>query len=296
MQVERSVKIDEGTIIMRNKILAVSALLLTSVATPALAQDEASDITISGGATVVSDYRFRGISQTDKNFAVQGTVTVSHKSGLYASIWGSSIDDYVANGSDQEIDLIAGFKTPIGPVTVDAGVLYYFYPGSNKNLDLIRLAAFPFPVAKYKSDFVEPYLSVSGAIGPVTAKVTANYAPKQGALGYAPYTGTFTNTFLGAPFIKTKADNLYTALDLSATVPSTPVSLSAHVGHNWMKSFLSGQRKYTDWGVGVSYAYKNLTFGVNYVGTDIPERWAPTIAGVSQEAKDGVVASIGVSF
>jgi uncharacterized protein (TIGR02001 family) len=40
---------------------------------------------------VVSDYRFRGISQTDKDFAVQGGLTVSHESGLYASVWGSSV-------------------------------------------------------------------------------------------------------------------------------------------------------------------------------------------------------------
>ena len=95
---------------MRFNLLGMSALALAAVSAPAFAQDAAapaSDFTVTGGATLVSDYRFRGISQTDKRFAVQGTLTVSHSSGFYATVWGSSIDDYIANGSDQEIDLIA---------------------------------------------------------------------------------------------------------------------------------------------------------------------------------------------
>src|SRR5436305_1493693 len=46
--------------------------------------------TITGGATLVSDYRFRGISQTDRDIAVQGTATLSHSSGFYVTFWGSS--------------------------------------------------------------------------------------------------------------------------------------------------------------------------------------------------------------
>ena len=71
------------------------SLATLMVATPALAQDEAPAVTINGTATVVSDYRFRGISQTDKNFAIQGSITVSHESGLYATVWGSSVNGYV---------------------------------------------------------------------------------------------------------------------------------------------------------------------------------------------------------
>lgn len=254
---------------MRNIILGMSALALAAVSAPAFAQDETPAVTISGGATLVSDYRFRGISQTDKSFAVQGSMTLTHSSGLYASVWGSSIDEYVAAASDQEIDLIVGYKKSFGATTVDVGVLYYFYPGSQ---DVIP---------GYNSDFFEPYVAVSQAFGPVTAKVSAAYAPKQKALA----------------FVHAKDDNLYGALDLSGSIPDTGVSLSAHLGHNFSDdSFLSAGKDYTDWSVGASYAWKNLTFGVSYVDTNFAKNFFVNPISGKDVAKAGVVASVGVSF
>lgn len=241
-------------------------------ATPALAQDETAPppaVTINGTATVVSDYRFRGISQTDKDFALQGSVTLTHKSGFYASVWGSSIDDYVAAGSDQELDLIVGFKkTTSSGTTFDVGVLYYVYPGSRD--------IFP----GYDSDFFEPYFAISQTFGPVTAKGTVNYAPKQDALGIG----------FGAE------DNLYTALDLSAGIPNTPISLSARVGHNWSKSFLSAGREYTDFGVGASVTFKALTLGVQYVDTDFPDDFIVSPFSGKDVAKGGILFTLGASF
>ena len=97
--------------------------LAAGMAAPAAAADLGHGFTVNGGATLVSDYRFRGISQTDRRFAIQGTFTLSHSSGFYATVWSSSIDDYVADGGDQEIDLIAGIKHSFGKVTLDGGVL-----------------------------------------------------------------------------------------------------------------------------------------------------------------------------
>jgi uncharacterized protein (TIGR02001 family) len=248
-------------IYMRTSFGPLLGLALALVSTPAFAEDEApSAITISGGATVVSDYRFRGISQTDKHFAVQGTFTVAHESGLYATVWGSSIDDYVYNGSDQEIDIIAGYKKTFSGTTVDVGVLYYYYPGSGG----------------INSDFFEPYLAVSHTFGPVTAKVTGNYAPKAAALS------------IGAG----KEDNFYLAGDLSAAIPNTPVSLSAHVGHTFGPSYLSIGKEYTDYSVGASFTHKNLTFGLQYV--DAEGKFI--IPSGRDEAKGGVVVSLGVAF
>lgn len=247
------------------------SILALMVATPALAQDETApppEFTVNGGATLVSDYRFRGISQTDKDFAVQGTVTVTHKSGLYATFWGSSIDDYVAAGSDQELDFIVGYKKTIGGTTIDGGLLYYVYPGSR---DII---------AGYDSDFFEPYLAISHTFGPVTAKGTVNYAPKQDALGIG----------FGAE------DNLYTSLDLTAAIPSTPVTLSARVGHNWSKSFLSAGREYTDFGVGASVTWKALTLGVQYVDTDFPDNFIVSPFSGKDVAKGGILFTLGASF
>jgi uncharacterized protein (TIGR02001 family) len=246
------------------KRLALSALAgLTATlfgAAPATAADLGAGFTINGGATIVSDYRFRGISQSDRRFAVQGTFSVGHASGFYGTVWGSSIDDYVANGADSEIDLVFGYRRTFGGTTVDAGVLYYYYPDSGG----------------VNSDFVEPYVSVAHTFGPVTAKATANYAPSQSALTVGDG----------------NEDNLYLAGDLTVAVPTTPVSLTAHIGHSWGPSYITLGDEYTDWSVGASVTHNNLTAGIAYVDTD-SEFITPSGRNA---AGSGIVASLGVSF
>jgi uncharacterized protein (TIGR02001 family) len=229
-------------------------------ASPAVAQESESAFTVSGGATLVSDYRFRGISQSDKRIAIQGSFTVAHASGLYGTVWGSSIDDYVYNGADAEIDFILGYRRTFGATTFDAGLLYYYYPGSGG----------------INSDFVEPFVSVAHAIGPVTAKLTANYAPRQAALS------------IGGG----DEDNLYLAGDLSAAIPQPPVTLTAHLGHSFGPSYLTIGDEYTDWGLGASVAVKNLTFGISYVDSD-GDFITPSGRNAS---KAGLVGSVGISF
>lgn len=230
-------------------------------AVPAAATDLGAGFSVDGGATLVSDYRFRGISQTDKGPAVQGTFTIAHTSGFYATWWGSSIDDYIANGSDAENDLIAGYKKTFKSTSVDVGFLYYYYPGNGGA----------------NTDFVEPYLHVTQALGPVSLTGTAAYAPKQKAL-----------TVDGVH----KEDNLYLAGDLAYAIPKTPVGLTAHFGHSFGPSYLTIGKEYSDWSLGATVTVKNLVAGLSYVDTN-KSLYSPrghNIAGA------GVVASLGVSF
>ncbi len=255
---------------MRNILLGLSAVSLLAVASPAFADEAAapaSAFTVTGGATVVSDYRFRGLSQTNKRFAIQGTAGISHSSGLYIGTWASSIDDYIAAGGDAEIDLYGGYKKSFGAATVDVGLLYYYYPGSSEF------------VAGYNSDFFEPYTSVSGTVGPVSAKLGAAYALKQHAIALFPHS---------------RDDNLYVYGELSGAIPDTGVSITGHLGHNFERSFLSAGTKYTDWSVAATYAWKGLTFGVSYVDTNRDIRSGlPSNRNI---AKGGVVGSVGVAF
>lgn len=263
---------------MRYSMITLGGLLLAATATPAMAQDEtdpAPAITVNGSATLVSDYKFRGISQTDGNFAVQGGLTVSHESGFYVGLWGSSIDDYVTvhGTSHQELDLIAGYKTTFGGATLDVGAIYYVYPGTRPG----------FAGDKSASDFVEPYASLTYAIGPVSAKASVAYAPKQKALAIDQ----------GQSNLLPKQDNVYIAGDLSGSIPETPISLTAHLGHTFGPSWLSGPTdEYTDWALGASASWKGITFGVQYVDTDT---FFITPSG-KDVAKGGVIGSIGVSF
>lgn len=180
---------------MRTSIKGLIALAFLSAAAPAVAQDitdPPGDLTVSGSVTLTSDYRFRGISQTDEDATIQGGITLGHTSGLYAGTWGSGID--FAGGT--ELNVFAGYGREVAPGTaIDVGLLYYVYPG-----------------AAGSSDFFEPYASISTTLGPASAKLGVAYAWGQRATG--------------------DADNLYLFTDFAAGIPATPVTLTAHVGYS----------------------------------------------------------------
>jgi uncharacterized protein (TIGR02001 family) len=242
-------------------LLRTAPLAVAFAAAPATAVDLGSGFAVGGGATLVSDYRFRGISQTNKKFAVQGTFTLSHSSGFYATWWGSSIDDYIAAGSDAENDLILGYKKTFKSTTVDAGVLYYYYPGGCCGIP---------------TDFAEPYVKVTQAFGPVSATGTIAYAPKQKALSVG----------------NGKEDNLYLAGDLAYSIPKTPIGLTGHFGHSFGPSYLTIGKEYSDWSLGATVTVKNLVAGLSYVDAskNLSGPTGRNIAGA------GVVASLGVTF
>ena len=106
-------------------VLAASALMSAS----AFAAD--APVTVTGSTAFTSDYLFRGVSQTSNNAAVQGAMTFTHTSGMYFSMWGSSI----ANGmGGLELDTLLGFSGKAGDVSYDVGVMRYNYPGINDPL------------------------------------------------------------------------------------------------------------------------------------------------------------------
>jgi len=117
------------------KILVPSliALALGSVSGLAQAQAAAPESTLSFNAGVVSDYRYRGISQSRLKPAVQGGVDYADKSGFYVGAWASSIKWIKDAGGDAstELDLYGGYKGAVGDVAYDVGFLRYEYP-SNK--------------------------------------------------------------------------------------------------------------------------------------------------------------------
>lgn len=96
---------------------------------------------------IASDYRFRGVSQTDREMAIQGGITAAHGSGVYAGVWGANLAGWgTFGGANMELDLIAGYKAELGDrAALDVGAVWYMYPGG---VD--------------KTDFVEPYAKLTG--------------------------------------------------------------------------------------------------------------------------------------
>jgi uncharacterized protein (TIGR02001 family) len=250
-------------------------------------QEAEPDITISGAATLTSDYRFRGVSQSDEGMAVQGGITVSHASGFYVGAWGSNLSGWgTFGGANMELDLIAGYKFGIGEGTLDTGLTWYMYPSGADN-----------------TDFAELYAKLSGTVGGLGLTAGVAYAPKQEALG---------NWFpVGAPADPgDKEDNLYLSGDAAYGISGAPVTLKAHIGYSDGNPGLGPNGTsvaptgtYFDWSLGIDIVpISGLTLSASYIDTDISEAEAnlirpnfATLAGNSISDAT-VVFSITASF
>jgi uncharacterized protein (TIGR02001 family) len=170
---------------MRNSILKLAAMSVAmsalAVSAPAFAQEEEAEsgpITITGGITGVSDYRFRGVSLSDKDFAIQPTLTVKHESGFYVGVWGSNL---AANaGDDIEVDLYAGFSGG-DTITYDIGATYYVYPG---------ISSF---------NYVEFTGKLGTTVGPATIGGQLSYVPSQDNTGNTDNVYVATNAAIALP-------------------------------------------------------------------------------------------------
>lgn len=239
-------------------VLAGSAL----AAAPAMADetDPPSEFTVTGNVTFVSDYRFRGLSLSGGDPAIQGGININHKSGFYVGAWGSNLEqDAFDIYGNMELDVFAGWTGEVASgLTADVGLLYYVYPSGSVG----------------DGNVFEPYASLTAAIGPATAKVGLAYAWKQDSLG--------------------GDDNLYLYTDWGVAVPDTGLSFSAHLGYTsgalspkllTLQSTDGG----FDYSVGASYNItSNLSLGVSYIGVE-----GNSISGFSN---DTVVGSLKLSF
>ena len=229
---------------MRKSILTVSVAAALSVPLAASAEGN----TLTGNFGFFSQYIFRGLTQTDRNPALQGGFDYSHSSGLYLGTWASNISwlsDYGAyNGSSMEWDFYGGYKNSVGPFGYDVGLLQYYYPGSvNPGLN--------------KADTTELY----GALSWKWLSAKLSYSVGDKIFGVADSQGTYY-------------------LDLTASYPvSDKLSVVAHYGIQKYKgqdpaSSVSNDdaASYKDWKLGLSYALpKDFTIGAYYTGTDMTE-------------------------
>lgn len=119
--------------------LPLACLLLALAAGPALAQDEGDAAWgLEGSVSAMSDYVWRGVSQTDGDPAVQGELTLSHASGFYAGAWASTVDSGDPDdGISHELDLYLGWAGDLAEgVGLDLSVARAMYPGANDGYEL----------------------------------------------------------------------------------------------------------------------------------------------------------------
>lgn len=217
---------------------------------------------VTGNLGLTSDYRFRGVSQTQNAPAVQGGIDYTHSSGFYVGNWNSSVSsDLYTNGAGVESDLYAGFKSKFLGFDLDVGSMNYFYPratnGTSTNFDTNEL-----------------YVAVGK--GPLTAKVSNSLSN---------YFGT-TNS----------KNSQYYQADIVQPLGKSKVSLLAHVGRTEVNN--NSSLNYTDYNIGLGYNLQGWDLAAKYytnTGTTSTFQTANTING-QRLYKDATVVSVSKSF
>jgi len=261
----------------KTAISAVAAGLLSGLAyTPAFAADEPEASPITANVTVVNDYRYRGMTQSNYQPAIQGGFDYAHESGFYIGNWNSSIswfsDGYpkgVTNATGTnlapstgpsapiEMDFYAGYKKElIGEgFASDIGVLQYYYPVSNSPTNgcsgggsngSSRNGCGASP------NTTEIYVAQNFTFGPLT--------------GFAKVSYSLTNIF----GINNSSGSYYPDLTLNYDTGVWGVSLNGHVGYQYIsKSTSAYNYSYTDWKLGLTKDFGGgLSGALAYVGTN----------------------------
>lgn len=236
-----------------------SLLAAVVVAAAALPSVSFADLAFNVGA--VTDYRYRGISQTRLKPAIQGGVDYS-MGGFYVGAWATNIKWIKDFGGDAnvEIDVYGGYKGEISKdLTYDVGVLTYVYPSND--------------------------LSPS-----------ANTTEIYGALTFGPatlkYSHAVTDTFANLDSKNSFYVDLSAGFDVGWGVTLTP-----HIGYQKIKGPFEDAASYTDYSVTASKEVaKGLTVSLAAVGTDADKSFYASPANGKFLGKSAVVAGIKYSF
>ena len=197
-------------------------------------------LSVTGTAALTSDYRFRGVTQTFNDPAVQAGFVLSHASGAYAGVWGSNVD--FGGTAHIELDPYIGYATTLDSFAnkplLDVGLWYYAYP-SESDLNWLELYG--------KLTFKD--VLVQGASLLTAVNYTNDYAGKDENSWNvnATYSVPFGTTGFGgvAALGYTQADEY---------------------------DFGGGDDHYVDWKAGVTYSFASvsgLTAELAAIGTDI---------------------------
>jgi uncharacterized protein (TIGR02001 family) len=251
-------------------LLAIAATL-TCLHGAARAEDPpASPFSFNVGA--ISDYRYRGISQTRLKPALQGGIDYANPNGFYLGTWASTIkwvkDAY--GDAALEIDLYGGYKGEIAKdVTYDVGVLQYVYASAKTKL---------WDAAYKDPNTTEIYGAVT--YGPVTTK-----------LSYA-----LTNLFGNYDFAGKRDSKGSLYLDISASFDvGGGLTLAPHVGYQKVVNITNAS--YTDYSLTLSKDFSGLAPSIALVGTNAnKDFYVPGGAANSTQFLGKTALVVGVKY
>lgn len=239
-----------------------AAILAAIVMTPAVsfaqettAEEVESDLSFN--AQVVTDYVFRGISQTNGVMAVQGGVDYAFgDSGFYIGAWGSNTNFGYQAAPDWEVDFYTGWAYDFNETfSTDLSYIYYSY---------------------YGADAGEP----SSNYGEIIAK----FGMTDIAVLTVAYANDYSNLDGSATYV-----NLGNSWDLGKGY-----SINAGFGRTFQDSSLESQGllDYNDWNIGFAKNWGVITVALNYYDTNLPNDYFQPLR---DEASDSIVATFKIS-
>jgi uncharacterized protein (TIGR02001 family) len=212
--------------LMGLEVRCACTLVAALIACPAAAQS------VSGEAGLVSDYRDRGVSVSNRHPALQASLTIEHESGLYANAWGSTL----GHGSQLEIDLTAGYEHEVSKlISIDVYATRTIYPS--------------IPGANYS----ELTAVATAARGATSASLGFSYAPRQH--GTRDYAGV-------------GHDNSYVFGAAEYAVPKSPVTLKAGLGYERGSFDQVEHGGKVDWSLGGDVSLPPVRAALAYVGSN----------------------------
>lgn len=256
------------------KKLILSVAVLGAFSTAVHAQTAPTpEHTFTGNLTVASDYRFRGISQTFKQPAVQGGFDYAHASGFYLGNWNSNVSgNQYNNGAGLEMDFYGGYKfAPITDVGLDVGLLYYVYPGAR--------------VGQTNKKYTNGEVYFGGTYQWFSAKYS---------YGITDFFG-LNDTTAAIPRGNSKGSS-YLDLALNFEV-AEKTTLTLHAGRQWVRHY--GEFNYTDYKIGIARDFGFATIGLAVIGTDADKGLYTAVDGAGRSKKLGettAVLSISKTF
>lgn len=215
-------------------------------------------------AAITSDYRYRGISQTRLQPALQGGVDYVHSTGWYVGAWASTIKWIEDAGGDGkvELDLYGGKRGELARgFSYDAGVLRYLYSGNG--------------------------------LGKVSGFANANTTEIYGQLGYGPAYIKYSHATTKLFGIVNSENSGY--LDIGASIDAGKgVTVQLHAGRQRVDN--NSASSYTDWKIGASRAYGPATVTLALIGTNAGKAAYASPANGKFLGKTALQLTVGATF
>jgi len=215
-------------------LFAHGAARAEEAATEAAAEPASPWGAFSATITGVTDYRDRGVTNSDESPALQGSIDWEHDSGFYAGVWASRVDFNDGGEAKFELDTYAGYVHEWGGFEWDYMVNGIWYPTASDTLDY---------------DLWEFSVAASCDFGPVSTT---------GKLIFSP--DNFADS----------GPALYPVISAEVPIMESGVSATGSLGRQFIDNEVNfGLPDYTDWSLGAKYSWKGVDMALTYVDTNL---------------------------